>query len=134
MEKKTYRLTNPQQRSAASYACIQAPDGHIVEIREPTRTSADNAALHALLTDIARQVEWYGQTFPVEVWKRLCTAAWLREIGGNPLLIPALDGAGVDIIFERTSKLSHKQIVSLMAWIEAFGAEKGCRFSTNREE
>jgi len=105
-----------------------------VGIREVTRSSEDNAALHAMLTDISRQVQWYGQSLSVEVWKRLCVAAWLRETGGNPLLVPALDGAGVDIIYEKTSKMSHKQVVSLIAWVEAFGAEKNVKFTSRREE
>lgn len=134
MEKKTYTLRNARDRSAASYAIVTAPDGWTVTIAEPTRNSLQNAALHAMLSDIAHQVEWKGQKFTVEIWKRLVTAAWLRESGGNPLLVPSLDGNGVDIIFERTSKLSVKQCADLITWVEAFGIEQGCHFTTNREE
>jgi hypothetical protein len=45
----------------------------------------------------------------MEVWKRLCMASWLREQGEKPLMIPALDGHGFDVVFEKTSKLSKKQ-------------------------
>lgn len=98
------------------------------------RSVDQNAALHAALTDIAQQVQHYGQKYPAGVWKRLCTAAWLRENGECPLLIPSLDGMGIDMIFERTSKMSKAQMSSLIDWIHCFGAEHDVKFRTNREE
>lgn len=126
-------LTNAREKARAAYAIHQAPDGYICEIKETTRNSDQNAALHAMLTDISQQVKWQGQTFNVEIWKRLCMAAWLRESGGNPLLVPSLDGNGVDIIFERTSHLSVKKCADLIQWVECFGSEQGVKFRTNRE-
>lgn len=129
-----FKLDHPSQRSAAAYFIqTKAPDGWVVEIKEATRNSEQNAALHAMLTDISNQVKWHGQSFPVEVWKRLCMASYLRESGGKPLLVPSLDGNGVDIIFERTSHLSVKKCAELIQWVEAFGAEQGVKFRTNRE-
>lgn len=130
---KHYKLNTPRDKAQAAYAIQTAPDGYVVEIKESTRNSEQNAALHAMLTDISQQVKWHGQSFPVEVWKRLCMAAWLRESGGNPLLVPSLDGNGVDIIFERTSHLSVKKCAELIQWVECFGAEQGVKFRTNRE-
>lgn len=59
----------------------------------------------------------------VTVWKRLCTAAWLRERGAAIQMIPAIDGKGIDILYEPTSKLSMRKCAELITWIEAFGAE-----------
>ena len=53
----------------------------VVEIRHETRSTAQNARLHAMLDDIARQVEWAGKKRDVTTWKRLMTAAWLRARG-----------------------------------------------------
>lgn len=92
------------------------------------RNGEQNKLLHAVLSDIARQVEWHGQKFSVDVWKRLCTAAWLRENNQKPMMVPALDGYGVDVIFERTSRLSKKQCAELTEWCLAFGAEHGVEF------
>lgn len=104
-----------------------------VEIREPTRNDPQNRAFHSAVSDIARQVVWHGQKLPAGVWKRLLTSAWLRERGEKPYLIPALDGVGVDVIYERTSKLSVKDMSSLIEWCMAFGAENSVRFTTKEE-
>ncbi len=100
-----------------------------VSVKEADRSSQQNRALHAALSDIADQVEHYGKKFNVETWKRLCTASWLREIGEQGQLIPALDGNGFDVIFAKTSKLSVKECGSLLEWISAFGAEQQVRWS-----
>jgi len=94
-------------------------------MEDKIRTPDQNARLHAMLGDISKQVEWHGQKFKVGVWKRLCVASWLRECGEKPLMIPAIDGCGVDIIFEKTSKLSVKKTSELIEWVYAFGAEEG---------
>lgn len=104
--------------------------GHrmVVEIKPETRTLAQNAILHAALTDIANQVEWHGKKLDVGVWKRLCVASWLREKKQSPDLIPALDGNGFDVVYEKTSKLTVTQCSELVEWCFAFGAEHGVKF------
>lgn len=125
-------LSTPQARQNAAKAVQDAPVGYVVEIKEPTRTLAENALLHAILTDLVKQATWHGQRLPMEVWKRLCMAAWLRESGEKPMMIPALDGHGVDIIYERTSKLTKKQCAELIDYIFALGAELGVKFTEVR--
>jgi hypothetical protein len=98
-----------------------------IVIKDLDRTSDQNRALHAMLTDIANQVEHAGKKWDVLIWKRLLTAAWLREAGEAPQMIPAIDGKGFDVIYERTSKLTVKQCASLLEWITAFAAEHQVR-------
>ena len=98
-------------------------------ITEVDRSGEQNKALHASLTDIANQVEHAGRKWDALIWKRLLTAAWLREAGDQPQMIPAVDGHGFDVIYERTSKLTVKQCASLLEWIAAFGAEHQVRWS-----
>lgn len=100
-----------------------------IVITEEDRTAEQNAKLHAMLSDISRQVEHAGQKWSVLIWKRLCTAAWLRELGESATLIPALDGNGFDVIYEKTSKLGVKRCASLIEWIYAFGAEHQVRWT-----
>lgn len=100
-----------------------------IAISDEDRSSEQNAKLHAMLSDIARQVEHAGKKWNVLIWKRLCTAAWLREEGENATMIPALDGNGFDVIYERTSKLGIKKCASLIEWITAFGAEHQVRWT-----
>ncbi|MCF7536173.1 recombination protein NinB [Pseudomonas petrae] len=100
-----------------------------IVIKDLDRSSDQNRLLHAMLTDIANQVEHAGKKWDVLIWKRLLTAAWLREAGENPQFVPSLDGRGVDVIYERTSKLTVKQCASLLEWITAFAAEHQVRMT-----
>lgn len=127
-ERATFRLVHATARSRALDAVQRAEDGAVVTVGPPTRNLEQNALLHAALTDIAEQVEWHGQRFDLETWKRLCTAAWLRERGGNPQMVPALDGHGFDIIYQPTSKLSKSEFSELCEWVFAFGASNGVTF------
>ena len=122
-------LTKPHpSRSLAAGAVMGAPDGYVCKIEPPTRSLEQNALLHAALSDISSQVAWAGKKFDLEIWKRLCVAAWLREQNEKPLLIPSLDNIGVDIIYEKTSKLTTTQCSSLVEWCFAFGAEHNVKF------
>jgi hypothetical protein len=100
-----------------------------IVIKDLDRSAEQNKLLHARLTDIANQVEHAGKKWDVLIWKRLLTAAWLRETGERPQMIPALDGHGFDVVYERTSKLTVKQCGELLDWIEAFGGEHQVRWT-----
>ena len=135
IERITLSLWNAQQGHQAitqawtvMKAALMAGHRLTMEVRPEKRSSAQNRLLHAALADIAQQVEWRGQKFTVEIWKRLCVAAWLREKKEQPMLIPALDGNGFDVIFEKTSKLSTAQCSELVEWCFAFGAEHDVKF------
>lgn len=135
MNTLTIQLFNVQQGHAALanvWAGIKAElmAGRRLQltVKPETRSIAQNRLLHAALTDISQQVEWMGKKLSVEVWKRLCMASWLREKKEQPMLIPALDGNGFDVIFERTSKLSTTQCSELVEWCFAFGAEHEVKF------
>lgn len=114
---------NTARNNAARYILSEAPDGVEVVIKEPTRNGAINAALHAKLTEIAASREWAGKRWDVETWKRLLVAAWSRATGQALVMLPALDGAGVDIVFRRTSAMTQREVSDLMAFIEAWEAE-----------
>lgn len=101
----------------------------VLEVKDETRRTKQNNLLHSSLSDIAKQVEWHGKKLHTDVWKRLCVAAWLREEGESPEMVPSLDGKGFDVIFERTSTLSVKQCAALSNWVHAFGDEHGVRWS-----
>lgn len=117
-------LAHDVARSNAKIAVAEAPEGYAVEIKPITRSLAQNAKLHALLTDIAKALEWAGAKRDVETWKRLLTAAWLRARGEPIEMLPALDGHGVDIVFRRTSELSVNEMIELIEYIQAWAVDK----------
>ncbi|WP_349573097.1 recombination protein NinB [Azotobacter salinestris] len=131
MSNQTFPLRTEmdRQRAISFIAALDLEQPRKLAITDEDRTAEQNARLHALLTDISRQVEHAGRKWNVLIWKRLCTAAWLREIGENATMIPALDGNGFDVIYEKTSKLGVKKCASLIEWVQAFGAEHQVRWT-----
>jgi NinB protein len=105
--------------------------GHRMEVvvRQATRNSSQNAKLHAMLSDISRQVQWVGKVRDPDTWKRLLTAAWLRARGESVEILPAIDGHGVDVVFRRTSNLTVKECAELIEFVQAWAAEQGVRMS-----
>ena len=94
-----------------------------LSVEEERRNTAQNALLHATLQDIASRREWAGRKWDVLTWKRLCTAAWMRARGDQVLVVPALDGHGFDVVFERTSRLSKAEMADLIDFIQAWDAQ-----------
>ena len=107
---------------------LLAQNRMVVTVKPETRSLAENAMLHAMLTEIAEQVEWAGQKRDAETWKRLLTAAWLRARGEGVEILPALDGQGVDVVFRRTSSLTRGECAELIDFIQCWAAEQGIKF------
>ena len=64
------RLT-PATRPMAVQAIYSAPDGYYFEpLKEPTRSLDQNAKLHAMCGDIAKQMPWMGRKLGTDDWKR----------------------------------------------------------------
>lgn len=101
----------------------------VLEVRPEKRSNPQNRLLHALIADIAAQVEWAGAKREPEVWKRLLTAAWSRVHGQHVEVLPALDGHGVDLVPARTSKLTKAECADLCEFITAWGVDQGVRFT-----
>ncbi len=123
-EKQIYTMAHAEARRRAISAVTLAKDGYVVTIRPSTRNLETNAKLHALLTEISETREWAGERRSVTVWKRLLVASFLRARGEPLEVLPALDGSGVDVIYEHTSQMSQKVCGELIEFIEAW-AEVG---------
>ena len=115
-----YRLG--PNRSLPIRALQEAPDGYIVTIQEPTRTSEQNALLWPLLTAVSQQVEWYGKTLSAEEWKDVFTASLKGQ-----KVVPGLDG-GFVVCGLSTSRMGKRMFSDLIELIYAFGVERGVEF------
>lgn len=104
-------------------AHLMAGQQLVIEVKEKTRSTEQNARMWALLTDVSRQVDWYGQKLTPDEWKDVFSASLKKQKA-----VPGLDG-GFVILGQRTSKMSIREMGELMELIEAFGADKGVRFS-----
>lgn len=99
-----------------------------VVVKEPKRGGDQNRALHAVIAELSRKLEWAGEKRDAETWKRLLVASWFRTEGKSAQYLPALDGHGVDIVPVRTSRLTKKDCGELIDWITWFGTEHGVRW------
>ena len=121
--KRSFILSHPEARRRAIEAVQQAPDGYAVTVAEPTRNLSQNAKLWATLTDIAEQVDWYGNKLTPEDWKHLFTSS-MRKLQ----VVPNLDGSGFVALGLSTSKMSMREMSDLIELAQAFGAERGVIF------
>lgn len=92
-------------------------------VSEEPRSSTQNRAMWAALTDISRQVEWYGQKMSPEDWKHVFTAALIKQRA-----VPGIDG-GFVVLGAHTSTMSKSQMSELLDLIHAFGNERGVLWS-----
>jgi hypothetical protein len=100
----------------------KAPQGWHVLVQEPKRSGAQNAALHARLTEIAAQRQWAGKWHDVFVWKRLMIGAWSRATNRHAEMLPALDGQGFELIWRSSTDLSERECGELLEFINAWDA------------
>ena len=101
--------------------------GSRVEWRGPRRRLSQNDLMWARLTDIARQVDWYGQKLSAEDWKDMFTASLRRA-----RVVPGIDPGSFVPLGMRTSDMDEQEMSDLLTVIEAFAAERGVTF--NEEE
>jgi hypothetical protein len=95
----------------------------VVEIKPETRTLAQNARLWAMLTDVSKQVDWYGRKLSQEEWKHVFTASLAKQD-----VVPGIDG-GFVVLGKSTSKMTKPEMSELQQLIEAFGAQQNVRFT-----
>lgn len=87
------------------------------------RTPEQNSKLWPMLTDISKQVDWYGQKLTKWDWKDVFTAALKKA-----KVVPGLDG-GFVVCGLHTSQMKKKDMSELLELMTAFGAEKGVQWS-----
>lgn len=131
MATSTFVLNEERDRTFALGAVARARLGLQVKISRPDRTLEQNAALHATLTAIAKQLAWppgSGEFHDVETWKRRATLQWMIDNNMRPEVIVALEGEEFGLLLPHTSGLSTEQFASLQEWATAFGITNGVVF------
>ena len=121
-DRRLFILTNPQARHTAMHAVAHAPDGYVCEVKPKTRSLEQNSRMWAMLTDISRQVEWYGKRLTPEAWKCVFSASLKKQD-----VVPGLHGDFV-VIGESTSRMTVREMTDLIDLMSAFGAEHGVMF------
>ena len=127
MNKRIWKLTGEVAKKAACREILAAPEGYVVTLAEPTRSLDQNSLLWPLLTEVSKQVDWYGNKLTADEWKDVFSAALKKQ-----KVVPGLDG-GFVVCGQSTSRMSKREFSDLVELIYAFGADRGVVFSGKAE-
>jgi hypothetical protein len=104
--------------------------GSRVEIKGPKRSTDQNAALWAMLSELADQLRWGGQKMSAEDFKLVMLDALRRERRDEMRIVPSYDRTGfVNISPTSSSDLSHEEMRDLLTLTRAFGDQHGVVWS-----
>lgn len=123
-------LANDRLRQVAIDYVRRAKPGSRVEFKGPKRSNDQNAAMWAMLSDIARQVVWNGQHLDTESWKLVFLDALRRDRKDEMRIVPNIDMTGwVNISPVHSSDLEGPEMHDLLTIISAFGDQHGVEWS-----
>lgn len=98
--------------------------GHrmVLELKPVTRSLEQNAKMWACLTDISKQVNWYGNTLSPDDWKHVLSASLRKQRA-----VPGIDG-GFVVVGLQTSQMTIAEMSEMIELAHAFGADRGVLF------
>lgn len=98
----------------------------VLELRLDTRTSKQNRMMWSCLTDLSKQVKWFGKRMTPEGWKNFITG----HLNGQELH-PNMDGTGFISVTKgsSTSGMTIKEMIAVVDLCHAFGAHEGVVWS-----
>lgn len=119
----------PEMGKAWNAACamIEESDrkGLKVTVETASRRSLQaNSLMWIRLGELAAQTDWHGIKLAPDEWKDLLSAGLTKS-----KVVPNVEGTGFVILGQRTSQMTIQAMNDLVTLIEAFGAERGVRFS-----
>lgn len=126
-------LSHKLARERAIQAITDAPEGFVVEIKEPTRREAQSARFHAICSDIVKSGKKFaGETRSKDDWKYLLVSAhaFATNQGGQPM--PGLEGEFVTLR-ESTARMGIKRMASLIEYCEAWCENEGIKLSASHD-
>jgi hypothetical protein len=130
MTRRIFTLVNDRLRESAIACVREVRDGSRVEVKGPKRSNDQNAAMWAMLGDIAEQLRWEGLKLDTEEWKLVFLDALRREHRDQMKLVPNIDRTGfVDISGKHSSDLSHEEMRDLLTIVRAFGDQHEVEWS-----
>lgn len=106
---------------------LQANEQVVVEIREKKRSDEQNAKLHAMLGDIAKQKTFNGEKLSIEQWKMIFVSGHRIATGGSAQMAIGLEGEVINLR-ESTAQMGVRRLASLIEYIQAWAAGSGVVF------
>ena len=103
-------------------AMLTAGHRMVLTLAPATRSLDQNAKMWACLTDISKQVDWYGQKLSPDDWKQVLSASLRKQRA-----VPGIDG-GFVVVGLSTSQMTIAEMSEMIELAHAFGADKGVIF------
>lgn len=115
-------LDSRYRRDQAHRLVDAAPIGAVMTIAKPKRSLDQNSRFWAMLSDISRAMPG-GRRHTPEVWKCL----FMHAMGHSSRFEMGLNNEPFPMGFS-SSQLNKNQMMDLMTFMEAWGAEHGVQF------
>lgn len=139
-EKLTLRLYEPTQAWRAVQQAWQFVKGSLIggggrlvmEVRQETRSDAQNRLLHALFTDVSRQAEWLGKKRTAAEWKVLFVSGHSVATKQGADLVPGLEGEFLNLR-ESTARMGKARMASLLDYVMAWCAQNNVELREARQ-
>lgn len=130
MTRHVVTLANDRLRERAIEHIRAAKDNSRVEFKGPKRSNDQNAAMWAMLSDMAEQLRWGGQQMTADDFKLVMLDALRRERKDEMRIVPSYDRTGfVNISPIHSSDLEHEEMRDLLTITRAFGDQHGVQWS-----
>jgi hypothetical protein len=124
MSRATIIINSDADRKKASTWALKSPRGVRIEFKQSKRSLPQNSRLWAMLTDVATQLKWHGQSLHADDWKLIFLDGLKRELR----IVPNMDGTGFVNLGRSSSDLSKAEMTDLIELIFAFGSKHGVVF------
>ena len=132
-DKISILLENEQQGHAALLAIwkqakaqLSAGRRMLLTLAPQTRSIAQNKLMWSCLTDLSKQVQWFGKRLTPDGWK-----CWITGHLNGQDLYPNMDGSGFISVTagQSTSAMTIAEMTAVIDLSHAFGTDKGVVWS-----
>lgn len=101
-----------------------------VTVEREKRSIPQNAIIHKIIGEVAKQASHVGSKWDIEDFKRLLTHQWAKETGRDAgRIIPSLDGTGFVQLGIQTRKFDKETASEFVEWLYAWCANNGVEVS-----
>lgn len=140
-ERRRFILAHDTARRLAIEYVRTAPEGWIVDVREPKRNLDQNAKFHAQIFAISEQFVFCNRYWDAEDMKRLLIDQFRRDTVddsefremwkevGVVTMAPSLDGMGTVALGAQSRRFPKRLASAFVEWLNSFAAEHGIQWS-----
>lgn len=111
-------ITSTNRRHLAEKVAA-LPEGFDIKAGPKTRSLDQNAMLHALFGELAKQATYIGRRLSLNQWKTLMISGHAVATGLGADLVPGIEGEFVNIR-ESSSQMSVARMTSLIEYVHAW--------------